>query len=77
MERKGYESVGYYTYYVTFNYDFDFGFWRSNKKKSTIGIKGWIDMELNGCESIGYWTQAVTLNFDLTHDLGFSRSNFL
>ena len=32
IERKGYESIGYYTYYVTLIYDFDLGFWRSNFK---------------------------------------------
>ena len=34
MERKGYESIGCYTYYVTLSYDFDLGFWRSNFKKA-------------------------------------------
>ena len=26
MERKGYDSIGCYTYYVTLSYDFDLGF---------------------------------------------------
>ena len=30
MERKGYESIGYYTYFVTLSYDLDLGFLRSN-----------------------------------------------
>ena len=30
MERKGYESIGCYTYFVTLNYDLDLGFSRSN-----------------------------------------------
>ena len=34
MERKGYESIGYHTYYVTVSYDFHLGFWRSNFKKA-------------------------------------------
>ena len=34
MERKGYEWIGCYTNYVTFSYDFDLGFWRSNFKKA-------------------------------------------
>ena len=29
-ERKGYESIGYYAYFVTFSYDLDLGFSRSN-----------------------------------------------
>ena len=33
-ERKAYESIGCYTYYVTWSYDFDLGFWRSNLKKA-------------------------------------------
>ena len=33
MERKGYESTGCYTYYVTSSYDFDLGFWRLSFKK--------------------------------------------
>ena len=34
MEWKGYESIGCYTYYVTFSYDFDLGFWRANIQKA-------------------------------------------
>ena len=30
MERKGYESTGCYTYFVTLSYDLDLGFSRSN-----------------------------------------------
>ena len=30
MERKGYESIGCYTYFVTLSYDLDLGFLRSN-----------------------------------------------
>ena len=26
MERKGYESIGWYTFFVTFSYDLDLGF---------------------------------------------------
>ena len=33
MEQKEYESIGYYTYYVTLTYDFDLEFWRSNFQK--------------------------------------------
>ena len=33
MKRKGFESIGCYTYNVTLSYDFDLGFWRSNFKK--------------------------------------------
>ena len=29
MERKGYESIGCYTYFVTLSYDLDLGFSRS------------------------------------------------
>ena len=32
MERKGYESIGCYTYFVTLTYDLDLGFSRSNFK---------------------------------------------
>ena len=71
--KSGYESIGCYTYYVTFSYDFDLGFWRSNLKKAlVIGIRGWVDMEPIGCESVGCWTQVLTSNFDLTHDIGNS-----
>ena len=82
MERKGCESIGCYTHFVTFNvpltHDLDLGFRRSNFEKVISGM-GWpIDMELKGCESIECWTHAVTFNGHLTHDLylGFSRSNF-
>ena len=34
MEWKGNEAIGCYTYYVTFSYDFDLEFWRSNFKKA-------------------------------------------
>ena len=34
MERKGYESIGCFTYYVTLSYDFYLEFWRSNFKKA-------------------------------------------
>ena len=30
MERKGYESIGCFTYFVTLSYDLDLGFARSN-----------------------------------------------
>ena len=30
MERKGCESIRCYTNFVTFSYDLDLGFWRSN-----------------------------------------------
>ena len=30
MERKGYESIGRYAYFVTLSYDLDLGFSRSN-----------------------------------------------
>ena len=30
IERKGYESIGCYPYYVTFSYDSGLGFWKSN-----------------------------------------------
>ena len=30
MERKGYESIGWYTFFVTLNFDLDVGFSRSN-----------------------------------------------
>ena len=30
MERKGYESIGWYTFFVTLSYDLDLGFARSN-----------------------------------------------
>ena len=78
MERKGYESIGCYTYYVTLSYDFDLGFWRSNFQKiSIIGIRGWIDMEPKGCESL---TSPMTLTLDFQgqifddHILGMGRS---
>ena len=29
MERKGYESIGWYTFFVTLSYDLDLGFSRS------------------------------------------------
>ena len=34
MEWKGYEVIGWYTYYVTLSYDFDIGFWKSNFEKA-------------------------------------------
>ena len=78
MERKGYESIGCYTYYVTLNYDFDLEFWRSNFKKLYHRNKR---MDLHGTKRM--WVDwmldpIVTLKFALTHDLdlGFSRSNF-
>ena len=83
MERKGCESIGCYTHFVTqfwpqpwpWPWIFKVKFWKSH-----ISGMGWpIDMESKGCESIGCWTNIVTFNFPLTHDLdrGFSRSNFL
>ena len=84
MERKGCDSIGCYTQFLTFNFDFnhnlDLGFPRSNLEKSRISGMGWpIDMERKRCESIECWTHVVTFNFPLTHDLdldlGFSRSN--
>ena len=80
MERKGCESIGCWTDYVTLRYDLDLGFSRSNFEKAVCQEwQGLIDMERKGCESIGRWIHIVTLNFDLTHvlDLGISRSNFV
>ena len=83
MERKGCESIGFYTHFVTFNFDLnhdlDLGFSWSNFGKWHISGMGWpIDMESKGCESIECWTHVVTFNVHLFHDLalGFSRSNF-
>ena len=80
--RKGCESIGCYTHFVTFNFDFnldlDLG-WKVKFWKSRISGMGWpIDMEQNGFESMECWTHVVTFNTPLTHDLdlGFSRSNF-
>ena len=83
MERKGCESIGCYTHFVTFNvpltHDLDLGFSRSNFEKSHILGMGWpIDMELKGCELRECWTHVVTFNVHLTRDLdlGFPWSNF-
>ena len=83
MELKGCESIECSTHVVTFNvhltHDLDFGYSRSNFKKSLILLMGWpIDMERKICESLEYWTHVVTFNVHLFHylDLGYSRSNF-
>ena len=34
MERKVYESIGYYTYFVNLSYDLDLGFSRTNFKNA-------------------------------------------
>ena len=56
MERKGYESIGCYTYYVTLSYDLDHRFSRSNFEKLYLrngradwhGAKGmWVDRMLD------------------------------
>ena len=62
MERKGYESIGCYTHFVTFNvpltHDLDLEFSRSKFEKSYLrnemadwhGIKGmWVDRMLDPC----------------------------
>ena len=79
MERKGCESIGCYTHFVTFNFDsnhdLDLEFSRSNFEKAVSREWRWpIDMEWKGCESIGCWTHVVTFKIHLTHDLelGFS-----
>ena len=79
MERKGCESIGCWTHFVTLSYDLDLGFSRSNFKMTIPGMAGPIDTGQKRCELIGCWTHIVTLNFDLTHvlDLGISRSNFV
>ena len=54
IERKRYELIGCYTYYVAFSYDLYFGFLRwAFWKCFIIGMVGPIDMEWKGCESIG------------------------
>ena len=83
MERKGCESIGCYTHFVTFNvplthdlkpWIFKVKFWKSH----ISGMEWPIDMELKGYESIECWTHVVTFNVHLTHDLdlGYSKSNF-
>ena len=48
-ERKGYESIGCYTYFMILSYDLDLGF-----LKCCISEMGrLIDMEPKGCELIG------------------------
>ena len=69
MDRKGYERIGYWTYYATLNFDLthdlDLGFSRSNFEKAVS--QEWVDLlERNGCESIsgqfiGYWTSHLEL----------------
>ena len=79
MERKGCESIGYYTHFVTFNvplthdlerpWIFKVNFW-----KCCISGMGWpINMERKGCESIGCNTHFVisTLTSPMTLTLDF------
>ena len=67
IERKGYESIGCYTYYVAFSYYLDPGISMWNFEKICfIGMEGRIDIEKTGFESLGSWTHVVTLNFDVS-----------
>ena len=67
IERKGYESIGCYTYYVTFSYvlNLEFSSWNF-EKISVIGMGRRIDMEKTGFKSIGLWTltSPMTLTLD-------------
>ena len=83
MERKGCESIGCYTHFVTLNghftHDLDLGFFKVKFWKCCIsGMGGKIDMEQKGFESTEFWTHVVTFHVHFFHDLdlGFSRSNF-
>ena len=53
MERKGYESIGCYTYLMTLSYDLDLGFSRSNFKNAVSqeweGRLTWNQRESIGC----------------------------
>ena len=80
MERKGCESLGCWTYYVTFSYDlglgtFKFKFWNSH----ISGMGGLIDMDWKGCESdtnavptMQPWCLTTTMTWHWI--FGFSRS---
>ena len=79
MERKGYESIGWYTFFVTLSYDLDLGFSRSKFENAVSQEwEGQLTWNQKGCQLTECWTHVVTLNFDLTHDLDleFSMSNF-
>ena len=70
MERKGCESIGCWTHYVTLKfdltYDLDLDFQGQKFWISDIsGMGGSFDMEWKGCELIGCWTRYVSLNCDL------------
>ena len=73
MKRKGYESTGYWSHYVTFSFDLDLGFSRSDYSfflNSCIpGMRWSIDLEGKGFWSIGSRTHFVTSKFDLTHNI--------
>ena len=53
MERKGYESIGCYAYFVTKSYDLDVGFQGQILKLLYLRNGGPIDTERKRCESIG------------------------
>ena len=87
MERKGYESIRCYTYFVTLSCDLELWPWPwifkvklwkcciSGMLNSCIsGMGGPIGMERKGYEWIGCYTNYVTLSYDF--GLGFWWSNF-
>ena len=73
MERKGCQSIGYWTHYVTLSFDLELGFSRSNFEK-------WLTRNGSDVSRIRCWTHYATLNLASTmtsHRIfDFSRSNF-
>ena len=76
MERKGYESIGFYIYFVTLNCGLDLRFSRSNFEKLYLrngmadrhGTKGmWIDGVLDPCCEFSTFTSPMTLALNSPH----------
>ena len=69
VKRKGCESIGCWTHYVTLSYHPDLAFPRSNFEKNCIPGVGWpIDMDPNRCKfgpTLWLWlTSPITLTLD-------------
>ena len=58
-ERRGYESIGCYAYFVTVSYDLDLGFLRSNFENA-------ISQEWEGRLT---WNERDVSSYDVTHTL--------
>ena len=68
------EPMGYWTWYMTMNFDLPLHFMIKLMNNGISGMGGVIDMVRKGCKPIQCWSHHVALNYDF--HLEFPRSYF-